>query len=61
MARLIFVNIAERLKKMIEVKKYKKGYSPSALQRRYELTYEQGVELATELQKLDNDVDYFSG
>ena len=32
---------------------YKKGYSPSALQNKYSLTYEQGYELAQEFKKLE--------
>lgn len=34
------------------IEHFEKGYSPSALQRKYKLTYEQARELAEELKKL---------
>lgn len=34
------------------IEHFEKGYSPSALQRKYKLTYEQARELADELQRL---------
>lgn len=34
---------------------YEEGYSPSALQHKYSLTFEQGCELADEFRKLHED------
>lgn len=36
---------------MTDLTHYEKGYSPSAIQRKYSLTYEQGYELAERLRK----------
>lgn len=36
---------------MTELKQYEKGYSPSALQHKYGLSYEQGYELAEDFKK----------
>ena len=38
--------------KMTELKQYEKGYSPSALQIKYSLPYEQGYELAQDFKRL---------
>ena len=40
---------------MNKFEQYEKGYSPSALQRKYGLSYEQGYELADEFRKLHED------
>ena len=37
---------------MTELKQYENGYSPSALQRKYGLSYEQGYELAQDFKRL---------
>lgn len=37
---------------MIKLGHFDRGYSPSSLQRKYSLTYEQGVALACEIQTL---------
>ena len=37
---------------MTELKQYENGYSPSALQRKYSLSYEQGYELAQDFKRL---------
>ena len=37
---------------MTDLMQYEKGCSPSAIQRKYSLTYEQGYELAERLKKI---------
>ena len=37
---------------MTEFEQYKKGYSPSAIQRKYGLTYPQGYEIAQDYKKI---------
>ena len=38
---------------MTDLTQYQKGYSPSAIQRKYGLTYEQGYELAESFRELE--------
>ena len=40
---------------MTELNQYEKGYSPSALQNKYGLSYEQGYELAEDFKKKEHD------
>ena len=40
---------------MNQFEHYEKGYSPSALQHKYSLTYEQGCELAQDFKRKEQD------
>lgn len=42
---------------MTEIKQYKKGYSPSSLQRKYSLSYEQGHQLAEDFKRLQEQLN----